>query len=158
MIWKPLDSGSRIHWWKGRKEEESRYWHGRPISHHLKSTYWGTIMISGVWVVGIARYWGVHVTGLVIMEVCAALVHWDNGGSLALYIDPALAVTSAALLIWLSYPYGRPVFFNLKRECILYDGVYPLKEVLHGGIAGFIFKSRGNSMRWVDYGRWYDGD
>uniref|UniRef100_A0A0P4W7Y9 Cation efflux protein transmembrane domain-containing protein n=1 Tax=Scylla olivacea TaxID=85551 RepID=A0A0P4W7Y9_SCYOL len=45
--------------------------------------------------------------GLVIMEVCAALVHWDNGGVVALYIDPALAVTSAALLIWLSHPYGK---------------------------------------------------
>lgn len=45
--------------------------------------------------------------GLVIMEVCAAFVHWDNGGSVALYIDPALAVTSAALLIWLSLPYGK---------------------------------------------------
>ncbi|MPC50244.1 hypothetical protein E2C01_044068 [Portunus trituberculatus] len=39
------------------------------------------------------------------MMVCAAVVHWDNGGVVALYIDPALAVTSAALLIWLSHPY-----------------------------------------------------
>ncbi|XP_045115921.1 zinc transporter 10-like isoform X4 [Portunus trituberculatus] len=45
--------------------------------------------------------------GLVIMMVCAAVVHWDNGGVVALYIDPALAVTSAALLIWLSHPYGK---------------------------------------------------
>lgn len=45
--------------------------------------------------------------GLVIMEVCAALVHWDNGGVVALYIDPALAVTTAALLLWLSHPYGK---------------------------------------------------
>lgn len=58
-------------------------------------------------------------TGLMIMEVCAALVHWDDGGTVALYIDPALAVTSAALLIWLSHPYGRHVFFNTHESVIL---------------------------------------
>ncbi|XP_069170549.1 proton-coupled zinc antiporter SLC30A1 isoform X2 [Procambarus clarkii] len=45
--------------------------------------------------------------GLVMVEVCAAVVYWDDGGTVALYIDPALAVTSAALLMWFSYPYGR---------------------------------------------------
>ena len=48
------------------------------------------------------------------MEVCAALVHWDNGGVVARYIDPALAVTSAVLLIWLSHPYGRKIFFDIS--------------------------------------------
>lgn len=45
--------------------------------------------------------------GLVVMEVCAALVYWDDGGTVAKYIDPALAVASAALLVWLSHPYGK---------------------------------------------------
>ncbi|KAG7164829.1 Zinc transporter 1-like 2 [Homarus americanus] len=45
--------------------------------------------------------------GLVVVVLCAAVVHWDNGGTVALYIDPALAVTSVALLMWFSYPYGK---------------------------------------------------
>ncbi|XP_068248677.1 proton-coupled zinc antiporter SLC30A1 [Palaemon carinicauda] len=47
------------------------------------------------------------ISGLILVELCAAVVHWDNGETIALYIDPALAITSAAVLMWLSYPYGR---------------------------------------------------
>ncbi|XP_053642676.1 cadmium, cobalt and zinc/H(+)-K(+) antiporter isoform X2 [Cherax quadricarinatus] len=45
--------------------------------------------------------------GLVMVEVCAAVVYWDDGGTVALYIDPAMALASAALLMWFSYPYCR---------------------------------------------------
>lgn len=47
-----------------------------------------------------------------MVMVCAAVVYWDDGGTIALYIDPGLAVTSAALLMWFSYPYGPLVFFG----------------------------------------------
>lgn len=47
------------------------------------------------------------ISGLILVELCAAVVQWDNGETIALYIDPALAITSAAVLMWLSYPYGR---------------------------------------------------
>ncbi|XP_042868351.1 cation diffusion facilitator family protein 1-like [Penaeus japonicus] len=47
------------------------------------------------------------ICGVVLVMVCATVVYWDNGGTIALYIDPALAVTSAAILMWFSYPYGK---------------------------------------------------
>ncbi|XP_063596552.1 uncharacterized protein LOC134773291 isoform X2 [Penaeus indicus] len=47
------------------------------------------------------------ICGVLLVMVCAAVVYWDNGGTIALYIDPALAVTSAALLMWFSFPYGK---------------------------------------------------
>lgn len=51
-------------------------------------------------------------SGVLLMMVCAAVVYWDGGGTIALYIDPGLAVTSAALLMWFSFPYGTLVFFG----------------------------------------------
>ncbi|XP_037797552.1 cation diffusion facilitator family protein 1-like isoform X1 [Penaeus monodon] len=47
------------------------------------------------------------ICGVLLMMVCAAVVYWDDGGTIALYIDPGLAVTSAALLMWFSFPYGK---------------------------------------------------
>ncbi|KAK7079326.1 hypothetical protein SK128_021130 [Halocaridina rubra] len=47
------------------------------------------------------------ISGLVLVILCAAVVKWDNGETIALYIDPALALTSVFILMWLSYPYGH---------------------------------------------------
>lgn len=58
-------------------------------------------------------------SGVVLVMVCATVVYWDNGGTIALYIDPALAVTSAAILMWFSYPYGISVFFG-----VFHDGLF----------------------------------
>lgn len=61
----------------------------------------------------------VMASGVVLVMVCATVVYWDNGGTIALYIDPALAVTSAAILMWFSYPYGISVFFG-----VFHDGLF----------------------------------
>ena len=49
----------------------------------------------------------INISGLVFVVACAGVVVWDEHKILSKYIDPILALISVAVLLALSYPYGR---------------------------------------------------
>lgn len=45
--------------------------------------------------------------GLILAMLCAFVVLMCEDNLISFYIDPALAVISVGILIWLSYPFGE---------------------------------------------------